>query len=58
MSYIFGQLVDFGFNDTKKYRMENVISLPTPTVSDDGYIVYNTVDELPYYWTGTGWFSL
>lgn len=55
---VFGLNVDFNLNQTIKQRFENLISAPTRTASDAGYIYFNTTDGYPYLWTGTIWLNL
>lgn len=55
MSHIFGQGVDFNYNETFKFRSENAITFPTLTASEKGFTFFHTVNEKFYGWTGTSW---
>jgi hypothetical protein len=60
MSYIFGQDVDFNYNESLRQRLENQLSFPTLTAAEKGFAFFHTANEKFYGWTGTTWidFSL
>ena len=55
---IFGLTVDFNKNELIKVRFENLLTFPTLTGSDVGYIFWHTVNKKPYGWDGTVWVDL
>jgi hypothetical protein len=58
MSHIFGQNIDLNKNEALKFRLENLLSAPSLTVGDAGYIYHNTASNGFFGWNGTAWVDL
>lgn len=50
--------LDLNKNELLNAKLQNLGAPPTLTSNDKGYIYWNTVDSLPYFWTGTVWVGL
>tara|TARA_R110000823_G_scaffold304880_3_gene426662 strand:+ start:1048 stop:2193 length:1146 start_codon:yes stop_codon:yes gene_type:complete len=60
MSYIFADDVNFNYNLTSKLRHDNLITFPSLTAAEKGFVFFHTANNKFYGWTGTTWidFSL
>ena len=58
MSHIFGTDIDLNNNEAKKFRAENLLSLPSVGPSDSGRIIHHTGLGKFYGWDGSLWIDL
>jgi len=60
MAYIFADDVNFNYNLTSKLRHDNLITFPSLTAAEKGFVFFHTANNKFYGWTGTTWldFSL
>jgi hypothetical protein len=58
MSHIFGQNIDLNKNEALKLRLENLLSAPSLTAGDAGYVYHNTASNGFFGWNGTAWVDL
>ncbi|MBN2617176.1 MAG: hypothetical protein JXR64_02550 [Spirochaetales bacterium] len=47
--------IDLAKNQLLNAKLQNLASHPTVTASDEGFVYWNTTDNLAYVWDGTQW---
>jgi hypothetical protein len=52
-------LVDIDLNKGQllNTKLQNLATPPTLTINDKGFVYWNTIDEVAYFWTGIAWIT-